>query len=463
MGIGIDGLSSGLDTTAIINALMSAEAIPQTQMKSKVSADTYLLNALQALNAKFAALTTAAGALAKPDGLAKYQVTSSSPAIAATLAASAKPVSLDLTVTKLAQAHSVVTSPLQAWPTSPAVLTFVKADGTKTEVTAATGSLDDVAYAINKSSAGISAVKVASGTAPDGAVQYRLQLTSTETGSASAFSAYDGSAADVEAGSAPSLTGAPGAAVLRNGQDAEVTMWAGTPAAQTVTSASNTFAAITPGLDITVHQLSTDPVTLDVSRDVAQVSTAAEELISNVNIILGSILTQSAVSGSAAAGASDSVKAGLFTSNSTTAAAKERLFGAVVNPINGQSPSTIGINSTKNGDFVFDADVFAAAYAKDPAAVESTLQVIAQRVADAAKAVSDPYEGTLSQSIKGKQTVINDLNDQILKWDDRLAQRRGALASIYSNLEVQLSRMQSQQNFLTAQISSFDSASSSKK
>jgi len=463
MGMGIDGLTSGLDTTSIINALMNAEGIPQAQLKTKVSSDNYLLGALQALNAKFSALATQASALAAPGGLDKYQAASSSPAITATLAPGASPVSLDLTVTQLAQAQSIVTAPLQAWPSSPPVLTFVKADGTKTEVTAASGSLDDVALAINKSAAGVSAVKVASGTATDGTPQYRLQITSTATGAANAFTAYDGSAAAVDAGTAASLTSVPGAAVLRAGQDAQVTMWAGTPAEQTLASASNTFTAIAPGLDITVQQLSPSPVTLTVTRDAGQVAAAAKDLTGSVNIILGSIYTQSVVSAATGGAGAGSVTAGLFTSNSTTAGAKDRLFTAAIAPVNGQSPASIGINSTKNGDLAFDADAFAAAYAKDPAAVEATLAVIAQRVADAAKAVSDPYSGTLSQSVKGQQSVIDDLNGQILKWDDRLAQRRGALQSIYSNLEVQLGRMQSQQNWLSAQISSLDSGSSQKK
>ncbi|GAA4662931.1 flagellar filament capping protein FliD [Arthrobacter cryoconiti] len=461
MGIGIDGLTSGLKSTDIINALMGAEAIPQTQLKSKVAKDSYLLTALQALNSKFANLQTQASGLAKPDGLAKYQVASSSPAITATLATGAKPITMDLAVTALAQAHSVVTAPLQAWPTSPAVLTFVKADGSKTEISAATGSLDDVAYAINKSNAGISAVKVASGTAPDGSMQYRLQLTATDTGAANAFNVYDGSAAEVTAGTATSLTAAPGAAVLRTGKDAAVTLWAGTPAELSISSASNTFAGIAPGLDITVHQLSATAVSVDVTRDGGMVTDAAKELMSNVNIILGSIFTQSAVSGSTGAGGSG-VTSGLFTSNSTTSAAKDKLFNAVAAPINGFSPATIGINTTKNGDFVFDADVFAAAYAKDPAAVEGTLATISQRVADAAKAVADPREGTLSQTVKGKQTVIDDLNDQILKWDDRLTQRRGALVTTYANLEVQLGRMKSQQDWLSSQISSMSNSNNSK-
>lgn len=457
MAMGIDGLASGLDTTAIINALMGAAAIPQTQMKTKVASGTYLLNAMQALNAKFAALSKQAAALAKPDGLAKYQALSTSTAITATLTAGAQPVSLDLQVTQLAKAHSMVTAPLQQWPTSPAVLTFVKADGTKTEITAESGSLDDVAYTINKSDAGVSAVKIAAGSDSDGNTLYRLQLTATRTGAANTFQIHQGSAAEVEAGTAPQLAGTT--VVGGGGQDAKVTMWAGSPAEQTVSSASNTFTNLAPGLAVTVNELSTAPVSVIVSRDAKQVTDAAAELVANVNIILGSIFTQSAVSGGGAGGA---VTGGLFTSNSTTSAAKDRLFNAVVGPVNGQSPATIGINSTKNADFTFDTDAFAAAYAKDPAAVEGMLQTIAGRVADAAKAVSDPYEGSLSQRVKGQQTTINDLNDQILKWDDRLAQRRSSLIAVYSNLEVQLGRMQAQQDWLTSQISAFDAGSSKK-
>ena len=453
MAMGIDGL----DTTAIINALMGAAAIPQTQMKTKVASGTYLLTALQALNTKFAALTKQAAALAKPDGLAKYQVSSSAPAITATLTAGAQPVNLDLTVTQLAQAHSLVTAPMQKWSASPAVITFVKEDGTKTEITAKTDSLDDVAYTINASGAGVSAVKIATGSDDAGNTLYRLQMTATRSGAANKFSIQLGSAAEVDAGTSQPLAGTT--VVGGGGQDAKVTMWAGSPAEQTISSASNTFTNLAPGLAVTVHQFSTSPVSVTVSRDAKQVTDAATELVANVNIILGSIFTQSAVSGGGAGGA---VAGGLFTSNSTTSSAKDRLFNAVVGPVNGQSPATIGINSSKNGDFTFDADAFAAAYAKDPALVESTLQTIAGRVADAAKAVSDPYEGSLAQRIKGQQTTINDLNDQILKWDDRLAQRRSSLTAVYSNLEVQLGRMQAQQDWLTSQISAFDAGSSKK-
>ncbi|MGA7204719.1 MAG: flagellar filament capping protein FliD [Specibacter sp.] len=462
MAMGIDGLTSGLDTTAIINALIAAEARPQTLMKGKVTSDTALVTAMQALNSKFSALTTQAAALAKAGGLDMYQATSSADAITARIGAGAQATSLDLTVNKLAQAHSMVSGPMTAWPTTPAVMTFVKTDGSKIEVTAEGGSLDDMAYAINHSDAGISAVKVASGFDASGTAQYRLQLTAKDTGAANSFTAHQGTAAEVEAGTAANLMGAPGSALLRAGQDAEVTLWAGTDAEQKITSASNTFAAIAPGVDITVNKLSAAPVTVAVSRDAGRVTSAAKDLASAVNIILGSIFTQSTVSSSPGTDGAASAKGGLFTGDRTVQDAKTKLFNAATAPVDGLSPATIGLNTTKNADLAFDPDAFAAAYAKDPVAAEKMLQTIASRVADAAKSISDAQTGTLSQRVTGQQTVINDLNAQIVDWDSRLANRRSSLQAVYTNLEVQLSKMQSQQSWLTAQISSFDSASSKK-
>ncbi|MFQ4148045.1 flagellar filament capping protein FliD [Arthrobacter sp. LAPM80] len=458
MGMGIDGLTSGLDTTAIINALIAAEARPQTLMKGKVATDTALVTAMQALNTKFSALTTQTAVVAKAGGLDMYQAKTSSDAITAKIGAGAQSTSLDLTINKLAQAHSMVSAPMKEWPTTPAVMTFVKADGSKTEVTAETSSLDDMAYAINHSAAGISAVKVASGVDGAGVAQYRLQFTAKDTGTANAFTAHQGSIAEVEAGTATDLTGVTGSATLRTGQDAQVTLWAGTGAVQSITSANNTFAAIAPGIEITVNKLSPDPVAVTVSRDAGKVTTAAKELASAVNVILGSIFTQSTVTAGSGAGGTASATGGLFTGERTVSDAKTKLFTAATAPVNGLSPSTIGINSTKNGDLAFDAETFAAAYAKDPAATEKTLQTIASRVAEAAKSISDPYDGALTQRVKGQQTVIDSLNAQIVDWDLRLTSRRATLQAVYTNLEVQMSKMQSQQSWLTAQISSFDAA-----
>ena len=69
MGMAVDGLISGLDTTSLINSLMQAEAIPQTLLKSKVTDSTTYITAMQALNSKIAALADLATKTSKPAGV----------------------------------------------------------------------------------------------------------------------------------------------------------------------------------------------------------------------------------------------------------------------------------------------------------------------------------------------------------------------------------------------------------
>ena len=67
-GFGIDGIISGLDTTSLINALISAEAGPQRILANKRTAAESLITAWQSLNTKIAALTDRAKDVIKSGG-----------------------------------------------------------------------------------------------------------------------------------------------------------------------------------------------------------------------------------------------------------------------------------------------------------------------------------------------------------------------------------------------------------
>jgi flagellar hook-associated protein 2 len=456
---GIDGLVSGLDTTTLINGLMAAEAVPQTILKNKATANQALVTALQGLNTKVAELATLATKTAKPDSLAAFTASSSSKDVTATTTAAALPGSIDFTVGATAQAKSGVTAAMTAWPTSPATLTFTSAAGKAVEVTSASSSLDDLVRAVNSSEAGVKAVKVASGKDADGAVTYRLQLTSATTGAAGGFSVHQGTAAEVAAGTAPDLLAAPGAAVVKQARDASVTLWAGTAAEQVVTSATNTFADLLPGVSVTVTAPSTDPVTLTVARDGAASSKVASDLVSGLNGILSLISSKSATSTSTSASGAVTVTSGTFTGSSTTRDVVQKLTTAMSSPIGGVSPSSIGISITKTGAFEFDEAKFSAALAADPVKVQAALSEIAGRVEAAATSSSDKRDGSLTKIITGQQSVVKDLTAQIANWDDRLSSRRTQLQKTYTALEVALSSLTAQQSWLSSQISSLSKSS----
>ena len=454
----IDGLVSGLDTTSLINSLMQVEAVPQTLLKAKVSSSQNLISALQGLNTQIAGLADLAGKAAKPAALDLYSATSTSPTVTTAVSANASAGQLDVVVTNLARSQVGVSAAMTAWPADPAVLTIVSG-GVTTEISVSSTSLDAVATAINAANTGVTATKVASGVDAGGVAQYRLQFTGNDSGAAKAFTVYQGTAAEVTANSAPDLLAAAGAAVIRTAQDASVTLWAGSTAAQTITSATNTFANLLPGVAITVSAVSVDPVTIKVARDDAQIGSLASGLVSSLNGVFALISTKSAVVNSTNASGAAVLSAGIFTSDSTVRDVKQRILTAASAPINGHSPSEYGISITRSGTMEFDAAKFAAALAKDPVTVKAAVQEIATRVAAAASSASDKYDGQITAKITGQQSTVKNLGDRIADWDRSLATRRATLQSTYTALETQLSALKAQSSWLSAQVAGLPTSS----
>jgi flagellar hook-associated protein 2 len=456
MGISLDGLASGLDTTALIDALMDVHAIPRTLLQAKIDDKGVVVRNLQSLNTSLQDLLTQATKAAKTGSLASFTAKSSSDAVRIVANADASPVATGVVVDRLAAAHSVVTAASATWPDQPPVLTIVRADGTKKEITAASSSLQDVAKAIAGAGAGVTASAVAAGTDADGEPAFRLQLIAAETGSAGAFRVYRGDAAAVDAGTAVDLASEPGAATVTTGADAQVRLWAGTAAEQTITSKSNTFTALLPGVDITVSKTSADPVTITVAPDASAAAKTAGDFVNRIAAILSGIDKGSKATPGESAGAETTL--GVFTGDSTVRALRRSLADAVQYPVDGVSPSTIGISIDRLGVLTFDSAKFQAAMAEDPAAVEKVFTGLAARTEATADEYSDRYDGILTARITGQEREVDSLEEQVERWDLRLDQRRETLERTYARLETMLAQMKSQSSYLTSQLAALPSS-----
>jgi flagellar hook-associated protein 2 len=454
----IDGLASGMNTTAMINSLMAVEALPQTQLKTKLASNQSMINVLQGLNTRLTMLQGTADAAAKPGALNLFTATTSAPSLTATTTTSASAGSIDVTVTRLASTQVNVTAPMTVWPVdaggAPAKLTIVDAAGKQTEIAPASTSLDDVVTAINAAAGGVAAVKV-----PAGDGSYRLQLTATTSGAAGAFQVYQGTAAEVTANTATDLMADPAAAVVKTAQDAEALLYAGTTAEQKIISATNTFQDLLPGVSVTATAISAAPVTVTVASDTPGITKKAEDLVKAVNDVLRFLSDNSAVTTTSTSSGASAAKGGIFTGNSSIRAVSDQLLTAVAAPINGKSPSEYGIVITRNGDFTFDKDKLTAALASDPAATTAALQEVATRVAAATKSATDPSQGSVTSLIKGRQSEVRDLGDQISDWDQRLSSRRATLQAVYTRMEVMLGSLQSQSSWLSGQLAGLTASS----
>jgi flagellar hook-associated protein 2 len=448
----IDGLVSGLDTTAIIKSLMDVEAIPRNLLSAKRDDKNGIIAQLQSLNASIQTLAEQAKTAASPASLNRFTATSSSSAVTVSAGADAVPAASDIVVDSVAQTHMIVTAASAAWPDEPPVLTIENAAGERVEVTATSTSMSDVAAAINSADAGVTATVVRSGTDADGNAAYRLQVTADETGEAGTFRMFRGAPDAVAAGTALDVTTAPGGAVVTSGADARLRLWAGTAAEQVVTSSNNTFTDLFPGIDVTVTEASTTPVTITVAADTDARAKVVGDFIGQVASLLDRI-----AKGSTATVPDDPDKTttlGVFTGDSTVRALRQALGDAIQHPVDGVSPSTIGISIDRYGTLSFDKEKFAAAVASDPEATQSLFAGIAARVQDVSDRYSDKYDGLLTSRIVGQQDEVKSIGDQLDRWDVRLAQRKETLERTYAHLETMLSQMQSQSSYLTSQLSS---------
>ena len=282
--LGIDGLVSGLDTTTLINSLMASEAVPQTILKNKVTVDQTLVTALQGLNTKVADLATLAKKASAVDSLAVSTATSSSTSVTAATTAGA--------IARPARLHGRLDGPGEGRRhrrddrlarQRPRPLTFVGAGGKTTEVTAASSSLDDVVTAVNASA---DAGRRGRPRSPPARTPRRHALPPAadlrdERGRGRLRGPPRHGAEPSPTDRPRTCSPQPGAAVVKQARDASVTLWAGTAAEQVVTSATNTFSDLLPGVSVTVAATAKadEAVTVTVARDTAAASKVASDLV----------------------------------------------------------------------------------------------------------------------------------------------------------------------------------------
>jgi len=443
-GLGIDGLASGLDTTALVKSLVAVDAVQQTRLRTQLTTLTKSNSSFQTLNGLVAAVATKAKAVGAPDGVAATVATSSSPAVAVTSSASARPGSMTVSVGQLATAQVAVTDGRPAWrDTAPSLV--LTTGGVATPVTPASGSMPDVAAAINAAATGITAVAIPLSTV-DGVTSYRLQLSAAATGEQGAFDLTE--------------DGVTTLSEVTPARDATLTLWAGSAAAYTRSSSTNTFTDVLPGVSLTATGVA-DPVTITVGRDAQRSAATASGLVAGVAAALSYIATNSATTSTTDAAGRTTTAAGTLTGDATARQTAQQLTAALTQPVGRVSPSSIGITLDAKGAVAFDAARFEAALAADPSGTLGMVSAISARVASAASTLSDPTVGVITARVTGTRSVMTDLDGRIESWDTRLAARQASLEKQFAALETTLSTLKSQSTWLSGALGSLISYSGS--
>ncbi len=307
------------------------------------------------------------------------------------------------------------------------------------QVSFGNGTLTEVVTAIN--GAGSSGTKAAIIQVAEG--QYRLQLSSTETGATSAI--------DLDLAQ---FTGLSGFTTLTTGQDAQVQIAGTNP--YTVSSSSDTFIDLIPGVDVTLAGTPTGTVTIDVTRDSGALADRVETLVSAINDVVGALAASSEYD-------AETDSAALLTGNATIRRALDELTRSLIEPVAGAALGSVGLTglTIKNdGTFEFDRNVFLDAYEADPAAVERVYSVPFEstdvsamgRVLDEIEDATAFGTGYLRSAEDAEKARVEDLNTSIARWDQRLEIRERVLRATYTRLETALAQLQAQSNWLAGQV-----------
>jgi flagellar hook-associated protein 2 len=304
---------------------------------------------------------------------------------------------------------------------------------TLSNVSTGSGSLSDVIAAINGANAGMTATAVGVGNS------YRLQMTSTTTGAASALTLSP----TAFLGSLGTLT------TLQAGQDASLTVGSG-PNAYQITAPSNQMSNALPGVTINLLKAGTGPVTVTVGADSSGMASTVQNMVNDIN----SVITQA--NAATAFDPNNAVNTGPLLGDNTAEGLASGLTQALTSGVSGSSlgdASAVGITVNTDGTLAFDQSKFTAAMTTNPQAVADLFQRldgtgIAQQVKAFADGMSNPTTGAITAAIQGSQATVSTLDDQITAMQPLLDMQRQQLTQEFTQMESALSQLSAQKSAL---------------
>ncbi len=459
-GINFGGLASGLDTKAIITALMAVERRPIQALQTKQSS----LNSQKKLFGDFSTLLgdlqKAAKTLSRTTDFLKMAATSSDENILTVKAgAGATPGSNEIKVHKLARAQLNVSGRYADKDAtifgSGTLLLDIGGSIHGIDIGAqGSSSLSGVATAINDQAEqqgfDVNAQVVDTGdTSNNGANRYQLVLRSTKVGSDGGFtltldqgtSALDSLVNDLntENNSSFGVQHAANAEFDLNGVRLQ--------------RASNSLTDVIDGLTIDLHSF--DPsktVTVTVTTDAAETSKSVQGFVDAYNKVVDFIAGQNAL------GTDGKASAPLFGDGTLRSirTTLRQVVGAQINTGNDAIAlfSQIGITSDRDGKLTFNQSKFEEQLGADESAIGALFadatQGIAKRLDTQIDVFTSSTDGLIKARRDGYDRLIKDTQSRIDQGEQRLIRTQASLETRYANLESLLGRLQSQGSALSS-------------
>ncbi|WP_420265933.1 flagellar filament capping protein FliD [Candidatus Magnetominusculus dajiuhuensis] len=449
------GVSTGLNTTAIINASMQVDVQPYNNLATKAASYQSEISAYGQISSSLSTLQKAVAGLTSAN-ISAFNVTSSNQTIlTATASAKASPGSYSIKVSQLAQNEEVIS---QAYA-SDATVAFatgtlnVGNDGhtTTINIDRSNNTLSGIRDAINRSATDVSASVINDGTGyrlivstKNGGAINGLQITGTSTGP-TGLNLSDLSYDSYNPAAGPTT-------LLQTGSDASFTV-----NGLAITSHTNTLTNVLKGVTINL-QSATSPsaVTLNIGQNSASSSTGLKTFVTAYNDVLTQ-LSQVSSQGQP------------LYSDMTVKTIQSAIRTMTTTYFNGATSilAQFGINHLKDGTLQIDTAAMDKAVSYNQLGFNKLLDALSYKYSSYASKTPSAYgmlnnliSSTIANVTTNMQTNISTIQTQQSSMSEQLNNEYKMYQQKYANLEATISQLKSQSGSLSSTSSSSSSTTS---
>jgi flagellar hook-associated protein 2 len=443
----VTGLASGLDTNAIVTALMASQTQQVTNLTNQQSGVKALNTQLQSIQTALQKVISDAQALQSPSLYANTQTVSSTNP---TLVSATTTASKGAVVGGYQVAVSQLASSAQRTFTfsSPAAADTVTIDGQQINL-AAGASAQDLVNAVNTNSN----LDVWATATDSGTIVVSNRATGQQTGSYIQVSDTAGSLTEQST-------------LAQAGKNALYSIDGATPPQS---SASNTVTSAIPGVTLSLNGLTTTSgsVTVNVGSpapSAQNIQTAVQTFVTDYNSAISQIQTQLSQAPSSSdptqgtlnndpefSGLLSRMRQAMYAAGSGLPSGMASMLDIGVST--GASTGAAATQSQLDGNLTLDTTTLTSALQSNPGGVQQVLATWALSFSSLVDGEAGPG-GTIDTRVQQDDSQISNLATQITARQTANTQKQNTLVAQFAQMESLLAQNQSESTWLTSQIAS---------
>ncbi len=246
---------------------------------------------------------------------------------------------------------------------------------------------------------------------------------------------------------------------MSQGQDAILALGGGSNSNSSnapvlVTSSSNTFSGVLPGVSLQINNATGQPVSVSVGNDGTNIATDLQTFVTNYNSFVTQLTTDTAYNTTTETGAvltDDGSALEIGAQMSQLVNAQFASSGRV------QSLADVGITVQSNGTLSFNQNQFNAAWASDPTAVQNLFTTaktgVSARFDTLINQLAGPTDSLLSSRAAALQKEISDNQATITQMNQRLSDEQNLLYTEFYNMDLTIGKLKNTQSVLSTMYS----------